>query len=423
MRKNLLYLPFSILLLLSCSDDADEPVTPPCENKLGEDLKANSYVYTGDVFTLTSSNFCHNEFLKVLVNDVEVDFTGKGAVTLTFIFPQIDENSATLKIKTATGVIDLERSVDVFPGNGVWTEVAPFPAVGRWAMASTVSGGKAYVSGGSRSNGWNGTTYTYEDFGTLFQFDPTVNTWSTLITDDRIKNKPESIVSDNKLFLFPYSSFQPAAIFDLQTQEFSESGFGPNFHFPRPFVMDGELYLFVGEVNGQQIYIKKYNPLDGTWSTVKTVLLPGTNQPIANFAFVYDGLAYVGLNLLNSTELELWTFDPATTELLKISTLGTTAKDFPSVEYLFVKDGLAYFMESGTASSAPAGSTFFPPASKLHIYNFQLKLWRTTNHTSPEGFHRIPSFSIDGRLFAGLGVSSGTPGFTYSSKFYEFTPK
>ncbi|MEO9803979.1 MAG: hypothetical protein ABJF04_12050 [Reichenbachiella sp.] len=419
------YLPAILLMLFlfSCSEDEDSAITECQLEDSSEISMEDTFAYTGAKVTVIGE-FCLDQTVKVLIDDLAYNLTETLPAQISFVMPELTEDSVTIKVQSDGIDLGFEKKIAVYPGNGTWIEKASFPGQGRRSPRSTSVNNMGYLIGGSNYLGYTEELgYSHDYYSDLYQYSEENNTWSLISSHDNFEDQGNIVGNDQSLYVFPYSTFRNIYEYEWNTGNFETIGsIGVRGSF-YPFATDGEVFHFTVQ-NNTTLSLKKHGA-NNEWQTISTFELnvTGSAEVIINFAFVQGGVAYVGYNQLNSQELTMLSADLDDLVINEKARVEIMSSDIALVKYLFTIDHLAYFIEIGSSSVGPDRSDVAIPGDYLYIYNQKSESWKISEHAMPESFFGVASFGLNNRGFAGMGTSANSPLFSYSQKFYEFVPQ
>lgn len=414
---------FFMLFLVNCSE-SEEETDALCELEESSEISMeDSFAYTGEQ-VIVKGEFCLNQTLKVLINDVGYDLVEISLAQVSFTMPEISEDSVTVKIQSDGVVLDFSQKIAVYPGNGSWQERASFPASGRGFAKSASANNMGYLISGSNYLGHTEEQgHAYEYYKDLYQYGEESNTWSLINSHDNFGEKGYVVGNDESIYVFPFSVFSNTFQYTLNSSTFeSISSIGVRGSF-YPFLEDNDVYHFIVQ-NETILVLKKYSAANNEWQIVSTfeLGLTGNASAFINFAFVKEGVAYVGYNQINSGELVMLSTNLEDFVISEKARVEVDNNDIVISKYLFTINDLAYFSETGTSWVGPGEAVVQEPGDKLYIFNLKSETWRVIEHSLPESFYSVSSFGLNNRGFAGLGYSGNGSLFSYSQKLYEFIP-
>ncbi|MBT1710340.1 hypothetical protein KK062_18985 [Fulvivirgaceae bacterium PWU5] len=417
-----IYYPWLLALLVafSCSDEAD-----PNEDENGCNTSTitltleNTWAYTGQTLTLKGEHICKGGLTSVTVNGTAASTSGVTESNILFTIPEITGDSATVVVTFGDFSITVGK-IAIFPGNGTWAEVASFPGTGRVdARAFTVEH-KVYVVRGNQLS----VTYDPKNYDDVHSFDPATGTWTALSPQDKLNQiQFETAPAKNGLIFL-----------DQPTQElYYYNPLGNTFNaIERPtlrsfnygFMIDGETYYAQAAINGNYLYIIKYNEAGDTWELVHYSMYAEDEYFYFMGGFEADGKAYLAIKRGDKyDEIQMISFDPATKTIENLPALSLAGAPSQELSYLFTIGKLGYFLERGSAHTDSQTSWVdTPPSNRLYIFNTVAKQWHTTTPPHPGMPWSGTSFTVDGRGFLGLGAVQASR-ITYPQKFYEFIPR
>jgi hypothetical protein len=372
--------------------------------------------YTGEKIVLANPRLCGSDLVSVTIGDIRVAITVLDEHIVSFTMPQVTGEYVPVKFETKTGIVDNGTTLWIFPGNGTWKTVAPFPGEARGYARSQSVGDMGYVFGGNQ----NVKYFSLPDLqmGDLYSYDIPANKWTKLLESDLIKNAATEIVLDDKIFfdnskieLHAYNT-QSNTVSTAKAIDVDPFGFQTNL----AFTADGNIYfIHLENIAGKTVNeVWKYAPVDNSWTKAEPILAADFMQ-----SFQYNGETL----LLEDEQNKLYRYKNETLELVASCSLPEVQEQ--SYLYLFTVNDLSYFSDPGNMSILGDGSIKINNVSqdRLLIYNHQVNEWRLVNNQLPQKFYGAVTLSTGSRGFAGMSVSVKDGGFVFSNTFYEFIPK
>jgi len=408
------------VLLMSCSDDDVSFVGPNCTQETGILLNAKKqWVYTGETMALyVDKNFCERAVKSVSVNGKAVEVKAITADSLTFVFPTIADDSATIAVNFTSFDATLSKKVRVFPGNGTWKEIQSFPGTGRAETRVVVASDKAYVLKGLVYSG------QMTPFTDVFRYEPATNSWQKSIDNPLFASSRFETYSQGRLLCQLSTGF---SMFDLETGVYKKIMAPPVNPDCIGFEVNGEAYFINDATNHVGIYeILHYGESANQWEKLAQTNYDGPYDFLRS-AFSIGGKVYFPMKIINTVEAELISYDLDSKTFAKSARLHVPVTD-PSdsyLNYLFTIGQCAYFMDAGEVDLGNNGDIIrVIPTNRLYVYNTAVEEWHITTTEYPAKFVNTTSFAVGGRGFVGLGVvRQSATAVTYPQNFYEFVPQ
>ncbi|MBT1686815.1 kelch repeat-containing protein [Dawidia soli] len=410
----------AILVAFSCSDEAD-----PNEDENGCNTSAttltleNTWAYTGQTLTLKGSQICKGGLTSVTLNGIAASTSGVTESSILLTVPEITEDSATLVVTFGDSPITVGK-IAIFPGNGTWKEVESFPGTGRVAAHAFTVGNKAYVVGGEQYR----LEYDPKNYSDIHSFDLATGTWTTLPSQDKLDDIQYEPAPAKNGFIFLYEATQVLYYYNPITNEFNTMAEPAFRSFNHGFMINGETYYAQAKIEGNYLYIIKYNEPGDDWELMNYSMYAENEQFHFMGAFEVDGKGYLAIKRSSKyEEIQMISFDPATKTIENLPALSLASAQSKELSHLFTIGKLAYFAERGSATTDNQTSWVdTPPSDRLYIFNAATKQWHTTTPSHPGMPLDGTSFTLGGRGFLGLGAVQQST-ITYPQKFYEFIPK
>lgn len=410
-----------------CSDDSE--TAPPCVTDLTGSFTLNTEVaYTRDTVMVTGFLLCERDLLSIQVNGSDITPITVTLNSVSFQVPVVEADSLEISILVNQEVVGNTGKIALFPGDGTWTEVAPFPGEGRGFFASVSGNGFGYLAGGQVVTGLASNLNT-RLFTELYQYEASSDTWTLLADDDRFRNVFQGSVFDNQVFLEGPVVFSPLTTYNISTQEigmvnrFPGSISGTLFSAMDNLYAGVNLSINLDSVVRQFISIEQFDASNESWSSLVQLDLTGDEVALFNFSFVKDNKAFIGFNRLNSRDINLLIYDISTNQLTQTEGITVLSGTLTLLKHLFVIDDIAYFIERGESSIDFEDVSIFNPSSTLYMFNLSTQRWRTVSHRFPNDFFDVGSFTLSNRGFAGLGQRDQGTIFGYRTEFFEFSPE
>ncbi|HWA33902.1 MAG TPA: hypothetical protein VG737_07220 [Cyclobacteriaceae bacterium] len=258
-----------------------------------------------------------------------------------------------------------KKSDDPTLTTGTWAKKSDFPAAGRALSASFDINGKGYVGLGTgdgdinytdfweyapASSAWtqksaypgpvpvNASTatttkgYVVSNSGTLHEFDPGSNQWTTKTPLQDFTNRKSMVAfSLNNLVYFGLGYDGPTLISHPDLWEYNPvtdqwknlADFPRNILKGSPafaFAINGKAYVAVSVTGGntfQDLY--QFDPATNSWS--QKASMPG-NQ-VVNFWFTNNNKGYIGV--VSQSGTGVWEYDPSVNSWREVQSVPTTA--------------------------------------------------------------------------------------------------
>jgi hypothetical protein len=387
-----------------------------------------THSYTGGEWTIAGEQICTDAVQAVTINGINATIKTKSETAIVIEVPAMKPGAVDVKISYNGGEIVLGDKVKVYPGNGTWKEVSPFPQTGKMESRTFVTGGKAYVLSGSQVTKPAGE-YAFTYFNNIYEYDPMADTWTFKLEDESL-DEIWYLASCRLGSRYVYTSVRETEMkaYDPVSNSLSSIGY-PDLHNPQVgLAINDNAYVLTEDDAAYALELYKYDQGKDTWPLVNSTKpnYASTNYFLPWAPFAHEGYGYFTTAQINvDKEIWLWRFDPKDNSITKISSVGTSREagvEFPGLEYLFTIDGLAYFIEMGSFDLDP--SSIIEPSKTLYIYNFEWNEWHVVDNALPQTFYRPASFTVDNRGFLGLGLGKGPgPSYAYPNNFYEFLPE
>jgi len=302
---------------------------------------------------------------------------------------------------------------------GSWTQKADFGGNARYFGSGMAIGDKGYIGLGSTS--------AYPSNHDIWQYNPTVNTWTQIpdFYNERIYSACFSIGNIGYVCSGCYwdgtSGTQPFVFYtDLRAYDPSTNTWTQKADFPATgrngafgFEIAGKGYVGMGlhrETNGDNTYyndLYEYNPLNDVWA--QKASLPGSERSYC-INFSVEKYIFVGLGVNNVTQYlnDIWRYDSQTDTWAQMSNFPGPARKYASS---FVIGSKGYVFGGMDATQY---------YNDLWEYDWYTDTW--TQKESLPSYARYSSigFSINGKGYVGTGYAPAAGGLL--DEFWEYTP-
>ncbi|MCP4457606.1 MAG: hypothetical protein GY816_06210 [Cytophagales bacterium] len=409
-KKSYFTIILASLILISCKKDSPSDIS--CESEIGNLLPV-SHAYTGDKLLFYDLSLCTDDELVVTIDDIEIPILTSNNRPGIKIPASSTSSSVEMAVYINAELIE-KKEIVLYPGEGIWKAIAPFPSDGRANATATSLSNMGFVIGGGN---WD----TGDEYNDLYMYDPLEDSWEYKLSDDEFDYTGSSYGFNNKLFLIRFFS-DGVVTFDPETNDFQSVGTIRSLDSrTMAFTHNESIYTISG--SDGFIFLYKFNDVLLDWELIENKNLNG----VVNFTVYYDNAAWTGYHVRNENILHLIKYDFIEGEFVEmdISAGVEFHYDWWMLRHLFTINELAYFIEEASASSGlGAIATITGPQNKLYILNMKEGEWRTLEHSFPESFAKFASFEIDAKGYTGLSLlDNNTTSFAYSRNFYEFLPE
>ncbi|MEI8134871.1 MAG: kelch repeat-containing protein [bacterium] len=297
---------------------------------------------------------------------------------------------------------------------GIWTKGDTTGFTRRYALSSSVVGGKIYVFGGNEDGKVDGHTY---QSNRLEVYDPIANHWETPTTTGTFKPRQylATAAVKDKIYVIGGANggdLSLVQIYDPANRSWTNAK--SNMPTPRSALtvsVIGDKIYAIGGANGVGVGIlntlEVYDPIADKWSTPTTAgrfpaMIKMTSCAIGNKIYVFGG--YDGFTDLDS----VYIFDASSNTWSSPPVSGSfTARDELTCSYA---NGKIYVF---------GGSVFGTPVNTVDVFDPATNSWDsvTTKDTLTTRY-ALTSASVNGKIY----VLGGTDGIEPMNANQIFTP-